>query len=183
MSPMFFPRDRSVQGYSDILGTVSTAAAGAGVYTVEEVRSTGITCPHMVNLDELIVVAQPAHSRMLGTTVKSFHIHWTPLVAATGTVLIDYSWAFWTPGDTIPATLGNTGTYQLDVAAADQYKYKVTSIITDLAAPAAEGYGSLMVARIKRNGGTYGPTNKIAVLAADFHGLFDRMGSVTEYAD
>jgi hypothetical protein len=169
--------------HKDSFGFIRSVLTGVTQFTDRAYRSMKVVLPHMANRDLLSYNVQLNHDKALGTNADGFHIHCIPIAAVTGTILIDYAWGWYSIDDTIPATLPNTGTATLNIAAADQYKHKVFDIITKMAPPTSESYSSFILIEITRNGGTYGNTNEIAILGADVHYITNRNGSINEYDD
>jgi hypothetical protein len=178
---------RFTESHNDLKGYITTALTGASQFTNRIYRNTGIAHPHMANTDVLAFVTQIYHNKKMGSNADSFHIHYIPIGSADGTIVFDYSWGWYNVNDTIPDTLPNTGSYTLTLATTDQYKYKISSILTNIAPPANENYGSFLFFRIARNGGTWSPigvnANEICILDADLHVIVDRAGSLYEFSD
>ena len=168
----------------DILGDINTATGGGATWQTLQIRNTGLVKPHIQNGDYFSITLQLPHTRKLGSSIVSYHMHYVPIAAANGTILFDCQWGWFNPGDTIPDTLPNVvNGVELTLATTDQYKYKIHSFISEVAAPLGEGYGSIFMAKITRNNtGTWG-NGKINVLYVDAHMYVDRNGSINEFTD
>lgn len=175
------------QKHDDMKDFITTALTGGTAFTNRLYRSIGIAFPFMANNDVLGFNSQIYHRKKMGSNADSFHIHYIPMGSADGTVLIDYTWGWWNVGSEIPSTLPNSGTATLTLATTDQYKYKIFSIIENIAPPADEDYGSFFLCRIVRNGGTWSPAgvnaNELCILDADLHVPIDRNGYLYEFSD
>lgn len=175
---------RTTEAHDDMRGTLGTALVGGTQYTMRLYRSTGVGVPHMADGDVLTFNCQIYHRKKMGTNADSFHIHYIPIAAANGTILFDVTWGWFNEGDIIPATLPNTvAAVTLTLATTDQYKYKIFSFLTNISPPANEAYGSYLIVRAIRAGGTWGAANEIAILDADAHVIIDRDGSTMEFTD
>ncbi len=169
--------------HKDSFGFLRTALTGVTSWTDRQYRHTMVVLPHLANGDIASYNVQLNHDKVLQTYADGFHIHFIPLAAVTGTILIDFAWGWYSMDDTIPDTLPNTGTATLSIDSTDQYKHKLFEIISNMAPPSTEGYSSFILIVIGRNGGTYGNSNEIAILGADIHYITDRNGSINEYTD
>ena len=178
---------RLEEAHDDMRGQLGTALAGGTSFTPRLYRNTGIAFPHIANTDVLTFNCQIYHRKKMGTNADSFHIHYIPIGSANGTIIFDYAWGWWNVNTEIPDTLPNTGSAELTLATTDQYKYKIFPFFTNFAPPPSEGYGSYLLVRIARNGGTWSPAgvnaNELAILDADAHVIVDRAGSLFEASD
>lgn len=127
--------------------------------------------------------------KKLLTLADSFHIHYTPIGSANGTIIFDISWGWFNvhTGVALPETLPNIETKTLTLSTTDQYNYKIDPIIINVQPPADEKYGSYFFIRIERTGGTWNPAgvnaNELCIFDADLHVIVDRNGSTYEFSD
>ena len=174
----------AVERHDDQQGVLGTAVSGATQWTPAQYRNTGIVVNNIQNNDVFTMIFQFTHRRKLQSALDSVHLHWITQLAVTGTLIIDYTWGWYNTAGTapIPETLPNTGSVTINIAAADQYIPKVTSLITNLTSPTGESGSSLLFCRFIVNGGTYGGTNPICILYVDAHTIVNKQGTVTEIA-
>lgn len=176
----------SIDRHDDIQGILATALSGVTQYTPRQYRNTGLVYPHIAQSDIFTMTFQMPHRKKLGSAIDSVHLHWIPVASANGDIQLDYSWGWYNIGDTIPDTLPNTGNKVLTLATTDQYKSLITPIITNLSAPASEGYSSILMVKITRvapAGTNWGVTNELALVYMDAHYITERRGSVNEATD
>lgn len=173
--------------HDDMRGYITTALAGATAFTNRIYRNTGIAFPHIADTDVLAFTSQIYHRKKMGSNADSFHIHYIPIGSANGSIVFNVAWGWYNVNDIIPDTLPNTTTATLNLVTTDQYKYGIFSVLTNIAPPTNEGYGSFFFCRIARNGGTWAPAgvnaNELCILDADLHVLVDRNGSQYEFSD
>lgn len=171
--------------YEDVQGIIGTALTGANQWTVRQYRNTGLVMPFLANGDFFTHIIQMPHRKKLGSPIASFHLHWITTAAVDGTVIWEWSWGWYNENgnDIIPDTLPNTGTTTWNITTADQYKFRVKSIINTIPAPVNEGYSSVLLVKCGRNGGTFGNNNEIGIRYVDCHVPLDRFGSIAEYHD
>lgn len=180
---------RYTESHDDIQGILGTAFAGATTFTPAEYRTSNIVLNEVGTGDVFSMIFQMPHRKKLGTACDSVHLHYIPLVANDGDIAFTYTWGWYNTGDVIPATLPNTGTVaDITLASADQYKLKINSLITNLAAPTSETYSSILMvtftAVAPADGTNWWTTgNKIAIVYMDAHFVVDRLGSVNEATD
>lgn len=170
--------------HKDSFGTFRTALAGVTQWTERQYRSTKLVFGCMANADVISYTIQFNHDKQLGAKIDGFHLHYIPLVAATGTILWDIAWGWYNIGDVVPATLPNTVSgVSMSIAAADQYKHSYFELSANMTHPGTETYSSILFMELTRNGGTYGNSNEIAVITCDCHYTTDRLGSAAEYTE
>ena len=140
--------------------------------------------PHLARNDILSMVFQMPHRKQLDTALDSVHIHFIPLGTGVGDLAFSYEWGWYKANEVVPATLPNTNSLTVALVAEDQYKLKLASLITALAAPTSETYSSLLYVKCTRRttGDTWG-TDEIALAYMDAHYLVDRYGSYNEITD
>jgi hypothetical protein len=170
--------------HDDIQGILQTALSGATQYTMRQYRTTGIVMPHIARNDIFSMAFQMPHRKQLDSALDSVHIHFIPIASANGDIIIDFAWGWYDINDTVPDTLPNTGSKTITLATTDQYKHKIESLITNLAAPTTEGYSSILFVKCNRltTGDTWG-TGEIALAYMDAHYVVDRYGSYNEATD
>lgn len=181
-----------LQAHDDMLGKLRTAVTGASQTTVAQVRDTGFLLEWFAgNADDFQqLTIQVPHWRKLGSPLDSLHIHYVLTTApnAAETVFLDYAYAWISPGQAVPALTGwtaNTATLTFTGSEGANF-YGVFSIVTNVAAPANEGYGGIIMMKITRN--AFGsPSDTYAgdfgILDVDAHSIKDRMGSAFEVTD
>lgn len=175
--------------HDDIQGVLGTAVAGATSWTPLQYRTTGIVFNGVRQSDKDVftMVFQMPHRKKLQTPIDSVHLHWITEVAKTGSWNLNYAWGWYDEegGVAIPATLPNTGTVSVSVAAADQYIPKMTSLIINLAPPTVETYSSILYVKFQLNnvsGGVAGG-DYLLIRYLDAHFEVDRLGSINEASD
>lgn len=186
--------------HDDMQGAAQ-ASAGISALTSEAYRDTAFVMPffrHDQN-DTLSMTFQFSHRRKLGSPLDSIHIHYIPMVnpAAIENVYFSYSYAWKTTDTEFPALVSWTsGNATLPIQTTDAFKTLLFSIVTNIAAPANEGYSSILLFRITRLGtdplDTY-DTDKatppgtaaanLGLLYFDCHYVTDRRGSALESSD
>lgn len=170
--------------YLDSIGITSTALAGVTTYTNREFRTTDVVLPHIATNDILSYTFQVNHDKKLGTPLASFHLHVSPVgsTAASGSTVFTWKWGWYNPNASIDATLPNTGSTNIVIAAGTQYKHLVYNIITGITAPASEAYSSFFMVQIQRTTNVNHST-ELALLGADCHYITKSFGSKQEYTD
>lgn len=165
----------------DVQGILETALAGVTQYTPRQYRTTGIVMPHIARGDIFSMRFQMPHRKKLQTAAASVHLHAIPISAADGDIKISYSWGWYNNGSVIPDTLPNSDTATITLASSDQYKMKILTLISSLAAPTTETYSSILFVKCERltAGDTWG-TGEIALAYMDAHFLTNRIGSYNE---
>ena len=126
--------------HDDIQGILQTALTGVTQYTFRQYRTTGLVFPHVAQGDVFSMAFQCSHRKKLGAAMDGVHLHIIPVAAANGNVKLSYTWGWYNPaaGETVPATLPNSGSVEFTLATTDQYKLKIESLISNLTAPASE---------------------------------------------
>jgi len=180
---------RYTESHEDQQGILGSALVGATTYTPAEYRTTNIVLNEVGSGDVFSMIFQFSHRKKLGTNLDSVHIHYIPIAANDGDIAFTYAWGWYNMGDTIPVTLPNTGTVaDITLASADQYKLKISSLITNLAPPVNEAYSSILLVALTAvapsDGTNWWTTgNKIGIVYMDTHYITDRKGSVNEATD
>jgi hypothetical protein len=170
--------------HDDIQGQLQTALSGVTQYTFKQYRTTGIVMPHIARDDVFSMVFQMPHRKFLGSAIDSVHIHFIPMIGANGNVIISYAWGWYNHDDVVPDTLPNTGSKTIPLVIADQYKQKIVTLITNLAAPASEAYSSILYVKCTRlTAGDTWNSSDLALAYMDAHFLADRFGSYNETTD
>jgi hypothetical protein len=170
--------------HDDIQGILQTALTGVTQYTFRQYRNTGMVMPHIARGDVFSMTFQMPHRKYLGSALDSVHLHFIPLAAADGNVIIDFAWGWYNTNSVVPDVLPYTGSKTIPLVAADQYKQKLATVVVNLAAPASEEYSSVLFVKCTRatTGDTWG-TGELALDYMDAHYLVDRFGSYLEAAD
>jgi hypothetical protein len=170
--------------HDDIQGILQTALTGVTQYTFRQYRNTGMVMPHIARNDVFSMTFQMPHRKQLGAALDSVHIHYIPLGSANGNIVFDFAWGWYNHDAVVPDTLPNTGTKTATLATTDQYKQKIVSLITNLAAPTSEEYSSILYVKCTRltTGDTWG-TSELALAYMDAHYTVDRYGSYNETSD
>jgi len=172
--------------HDDIQGILQTALVGVTAYTFRQYRNTGIVLPHVAENDVFSFVCQMPHRKLLGSKLDSVHIHYIPVAAADGDILINFAWGWYNIGTAVPDTLPNTGSKIISIASADQYKSNLSQVIVNLSPPANEQYSSILYVKMTRvtpAGTNWGASNEIAIEYVDAHFVADRLGSNYEAWD
>lgn len=175
-------------GYAhrDSFGYLTSALVGVTTWTIRALRSTKITAPHIARNDVFAYKCQFNHDKALGVNADGFHIHIMPVGAVTGgeIIYLTYRWGWLTNGDTFPATLPNTDTVPITLAAGDQFKYMIVPIVSDLTFPTGETYSSEFFIELTR-GDTPNDTYaaEFALLDGDVHYPSKKLGSDYEFND
>ena len=192
--------------YDDMAGTIVTAVSGATTWSNYYLRG-GIAssnlpaCPHIYGGDVFGMTFQMTHRKALYQPIRSVHMHWMPAGTAasnganapadgTYNIRINFAWGWFNRWDTIPTTLPNATGSPVDIpitvgGASDMmWKLQINGLISNLAAPANEGYSSILLVRCSReSGGADTYPGGLALLSMDAHIPIDRQGSVYEYSD
>lgn len=182
---------RSYPSHDDIQGVLGTALVGVTTWTPAQYRSTGMVLNNVQSGDVFTMIFQMPHRKKLLTNLDSIHLHYIVNSSANGDIAFTYAWGWYNIGDTIPNTLPNTGTVpDITLATTDQYKFKYSNLVTNLAFPASEGYSSVLFCKITAaapadgtNWWSEGGTNTIAIAYMDAHYITDRQGSLNEGSD
>lgn len=183
---MFNPTPR----HDDMLGVIQSAAAGGTSWTFAALGDTGFLMGQLADnsTDILQLKIQIPHFRKIGTNLDSIHVHVVNEleIPATETVVLDQMSYVWLKfGDAIPASASWTTipdfTYTAPGGGIPAKTYMKWSILTDVAPPANEGYGGMLLVKIRRGNGTH--AGDIGILDVDAHTLVDRFGSLAEYSD
>lgn len=183
--------DRFTNAHTDLQGILGTALSGVTTWTPAQYRTTGIVFNEIASGDVFSMIFQMPHAKKLLSNLDSVHIHYIPMALVNGNIRFTYSWGWYNNGDEIPATLPNTAnTSDIALLTTDQYKLKVSSLISNLTFPVNEDYSSILLVRITAiapstgtNWWTSGGTNRIALSYMDAHYIVDRLGSFNELTD
>ena len=176
-------------GYDDMLGEIRSGITGATSWYLTQIRDTGFIIGWVKNnsSDFFQLLAQPSHKRVLESLMADFHIHMlldgtAPTEGQTIVWIVSHIWI--SPNQTMPALTGwttsDTITQTFD-GTEGAHKYTLFEFLTDVAAPDPDTYGSVFLAKVTRDNGTY--TGKIGVLGADCHILHGKFGSTYKYWD
>lgn len=174
---------------NDMLGDVNTALGWAAVRTTEAYRDTGFIMNFLRHnqSDYFQQKIQMTHQKKLGANMNDYHLHIIPMANGSGDFCVDvqYCWVdIWWEFPAISSRI-DAWTITIPLVAADQYKHKLVTLLTDVTPPASESVSSIFLVKITRNPAqdTY-QTNKdhwtgsanVAVLYADAHVPSERFG-------
>lgn len=175
--------------HDDIQGVLGTALAGVTTWTPAQYRNTGMVLNEVQKGDIFTMIFQMPHRKGLSINLDDVHLHYIPIASVNGNIAFSYAWGWYNIGDTIPDVLPNTGT-TADIAllTTDQYKLKLSSLISNLTYPASEGYSSILLVKITcvaPAAGTdwWGASNKLAIAYMDAHYPVNRYGSYNTASD
>lgn len=176
-------------GHDDMLGEVRSGITGATSWQLAQINDTGFILGWLRNNsnDFFQVKIQVPHRRNLGTALDSIHIHYILEIASSPAeqVVFSGSYAWMQPGAAVPNNAGWTAFsgagLTLTLGARDAYYYGLHSIQTNIAAPANEGYGGILLIKITRGNGSY--AGRLGVLDCDAHSQMNRIGSINEASD
>jgi hypothetical protein len=175
--------------WDDAIGDVRTQLTGSTQWTLEAYRDTGLIMPFLIydQTDFFQLTIQIPHRKKLNTEVR-VHAHIIPMAAGNGDFKLNYSYAFVSPGEVLPAVSSWTGsTATKALVTADQYKHKIFDLFSFT--PANEASSGILVAKFTNNvTGNY-ETSKdhgtakanIAIAYLDAHIQCDSLGSEQEY--
>lgn len=175
--------------HDDQQGILGTALTGVTTFAPKQIRTTGIVLPHVTSGDVFSMVFQWSHRKKLGSNIDSVHLHFIPIASKNGNIAFTYAWGWFNHGTEIPDTLPNTGTVaDIALLTTDQYKLKLSPLITNLAHPGTESYSDILLVKLVAAapaGGTNWWTtgNEIAISYMDAHYIVDRNGSGNEATD
>lgn len=176
--------------HDDMLGVIQSAAAGGTAWTYAALGDTGFLMGQLANnsTDIVQLKIQVPHRRKLGSNLDSIHMHVVleTAISATETVVIDQASYVWlNVGDAISASANWTSipdfTYTAPVGGYPAKTYLIWSIIQNVAPPPNEGYGGILLVKMRRGNGTY--SGDIGILDIDAHTQVDRFGSLNEASD
>jgi hypothetical protein len=143
---------------------------------------------------EINIELQMPHTKKLGDAID-FHLHLVPMANGSGTVRFTWEYVWFNIGSEIPAaTSWTSGSTEIALVAADQYKHRLHDILTSVAAPTGEGYSSIFLMRLIREGThanddyTTGKDHgtaaaNLGLVSVDAHIRHDRFGSINEASD
>jgi len=174
------------QYHRDSFGQMQTVLSGVTTWTLRALRSTKVAVPHIAKNDVFSYKCQLNHDKELATNLDSFHLHMIPITdPASGDVIaIDYGYTWLADGDTYPLTMASTGTAQIQLDDADQFKYLIKAVVTNITAPTGEGYSSEFIIQCTRRKDaldTY--AGEFALLDGDVHYKTNHLGSYYEFND
>lgn len=181
---------RFYPAWNDLMGIMQSAQTGGTAWIIEPITGGPLVVGALrdASSDVVQLTIQVPHTRKLGTTLASLHIHYV-LQAASAlntTIVFSGSYCWVQPGDAIPATaqwtaLSGAGlTLNLGAVKPVRY-YGVHTIQANIPPPPNEEYGGMLLINIVRGDGTYDAN--IGVLGVDCHSQFDRLGSLKEGSD
>lgn len=170
--------------HDDIIGDLQTALVGVTTYTMRGYRNTGIVMPHVARGDVFSMKFQMPHRKYLSQALDSVHIHFIPLGSHNGNIVISWAWGWFNHDEVVPDTLPNTSSTTIPLVTTDQYKQKLSLLITNLTPPTGEQYSSILYVKCTREttGDTWG-TEEFALAYMDAHFPADRLGSYNEASD
>ena len=173
--------------HDDIFADIRSPTSGGTAWTVAGINDTSFQIGWLANnsTDMFQLTIQCTHKRRMGSNLDSIHLHYILESSATsGQTIIwtpTYTWV--KPGDVIPANASWTslGTVTQTLGTTSAFYYGLFNFGTNIAPPAGESYGSMILFKVTRGNGTH--TGRIGVLDCDAHSLMDRFGSVNEVTD
>lgn len=189
--------------YDDVQGNLVTAVSGAATWSNFYLRGTNQlpAYPHIYGGDIFAMTFQMPHRKTLGLSAKSVHLHWIAggtsassgaNAPADGTynIRLNFTWGWYDRFSVVPTTLPNSTGSPVDISVTvtgglgDMWKMQITNLPTELAAPAGEGYSSILMVRcLRTNGGADTYPAGLVLVYMDAHVPVDRQGSVYEYSD
>ena len=172
--------------HKDSFGFLASVLTGGSQWTNRLMRNTKIALPHIAKTDIFTYKCQFDHNKKLETNADDFHVHIIPVGAVTAGQIIffDYGWAWLKNGDYFPDTFTNTGTAQIELAAGDQYKYMIKSLLLDLPFPTGETYSSeLFLQFTRRNDANDTYPGEFALVDGDAHYMSNHLGSYQRLID
>jgi len=179
-----------IDRHDDMLGVIQSPASGGTAWTFAALGDTGFLMGQLAdNASEILQLKiQVPHWRKLGSNLDSIHIHLvneTAIAEGETVVLDEMSYVWLRIGDAIPAAASWTAisdfTYTAPAGGIAAKTYMLWSIAQDVAPPADEGYGGMLLVKVRRGDGT--ATGDIGILDVDAHSIKDRMGSINEASD
>jgi len=181
--------ERFEQAHDDVLGTIMTGISGANQWEIINIGDTSYPLQFLRNNsnDYFCFHAQSPHWRKQGANLDSIHIHYllNSEYISGQTLVFNVYWAWVMPDTIFPQLSGwNSSAVTItlnEVQNLPQYYTSVVSLISPVAPPTTEGYGTGLVVRITRGNGTY--SGKLGIWWADLYAVKDRSGSYFEISD
>jgi hypothetical protein len=165
--------------------TVSLAAAGRlgfsdpswDKYIDDGAGSTGLYMPHFSAglVNEVVFSLQLPHGHRGAANI---HLHWAPLTAGAGDVIIEFEYTVSSRSGVTPASIVHRKTFATGGVAKQEQ-------INGLVTVAGLGDSDLLICRLARLGNDAADTYAGAVvgLSVDAHVNLSTVGSLTEYPD
>ena len=177
-----------IGAYDDMLGEVRSAISGGTSWNTAAINDTGFLLGWLRNnsSDYFQLKIQAPHRRERDSVLADIHVHYCLQTApsASQTVIFDVYYTWIVPGNAVPAIgswTHNATVTQILTGTEPAWYYGLFNFATDIAAPANEGYGSMLLVKITRGNGTY--TGEYGILDADAHSIMDKMGSLYAISD
>lgn len=173
--------------HNDMFGEIRSAISGGTQWTEAQINDTSFIVGWLANnsTDFFQLTIQCPHTRRMGSNLDSIHLHFILESAATSgqTIVWTPSYTWLRVGDSVPANAAWTslGTVTQTLATTAAFYYGLFNFGTNIAPPASETYGGMILFKVTRGNGTH--TGRIGVLDCDAHTLMDRFGSVNETSD
>lgn len=180
---------RFLEVHEDIQGLLGTALTGSAQWTPTAYRNTGIVFNEIQSSDYFTMVFQMPHKKKLGSNIDSIHLHFIPKDSVSGNIRFSYTWGWYNHNDIIPDVLPNSGnTNDIPLLTTDQYKQKISVLISNVTAPTNEVYSSILYCRFVAVAPSTGVNwwtggARIAIAYMDAHYITDRNGSYNETTD
>lgn len=179
-----------VPRHDDMLGVIQSAASGGTSWTYAALGDTGFLMGQLADnsTDIVQLKIQVPHRRKLGTNLDSIHLHVVleTAIAAGETVVLDQASYVWLKvGDAIPAagawTAISVFTFTAPGGGHPAKTYLIWDLVENVTPPVDEGYGGILLVKMRRGNGTY--TGDVGILDIDAHSQVDRLGSLNEDTD
>jgi hypothetical protein len=176
--------------YDDMLGVISSAAGGGTAWNFAALGDTGFLMGKLRTSGDIVQLRiQVPHRRKLGSNLSSIHLHVVleTAINENETVVLDQMSYVWLKvGDAIPASASWTSisnfTFTAPAGGHAAQTYLLWNIATNVAPPSNEGYGGMLLVKIRRTTGTT-YTGELGILDVDAHSPMDRMGSILDHTD
>ncbi len=175
--------DNDIGGsYDDMLGEVRSAITGGTAWNTAAINDTGFLLGFLRNnsSDFFQLKVQCPHRRKRASTLADLHVHYCLQTSpsANQTIIFDVYYTWITPGSAIPAIgswVHNATVTQTLTGTEGAWYYGIFNFFENLAAPPAENYGSMLLAKVIRGNGTY--TGEYGILDSDSHSMMIQLGS------
>jgi len=174
--------------HDDMFGDQLTGIAGANQWTVANIGDTLFPLQWLRNnsSDYYCVKTQSSHRRKHNVNLDSIHVHYILETAYTaGQTLVFNLYHTWiVPRTVVPSLAGWTLNQSISITLPTNKLALYTdifSLITNVAPPSPDGYGTGLLFRIVRGNGTY--TGNLGILWSDAHMVVSKNGSANEYTD
>ena len=174
--------------YDDMLGEVRSAITGGTAWNTAAINDTGFLLGWLRNnsSDFFQLKIQCPHRRKRASILADIHVHYVTQTAPSAgqTVIFDVYYTWITPGAAVPAIgswIHNASVQQTFTGTEGAWHYGLFKFFTDIAAPPAENYGSMLLVKVTRGNGTY--TGEYGILDADAHSLMEKLGSIYPTSD